>query len=123
MIGKSSNSGWAVYLLLGCAVAAFYTVYVLTLTGGLLPDLFHASQQTPRVWPGTPVEMRNTILGIGLVDWHLNNLISFWTPIIFRQSEVLNAFTPFFMLQWVATFSLLHLECLRQGNKGLPVGR
>jgi len=108
---------------MGCAVFSFYTVYVLSITGGLLQDLFRASKQTPRLWPGTPVVMREIILGIKPVDWHLNNLISFWTPIIFRQSEALNVFAPFFMLQWVSAFTFLNLECLREGNRGFAVGR
>jgi hypothetical protein len=119
----SSRNSAFVYLLSGWAVATFYGVYVLSITGGLLQDLFHASQQTPRLWPGTLVVMKDTIFGLGPVDWHLNNLISFWTPIIFRQREALNAFTPFFMLQWVSAFTFLNLECLREGNRGLAVGR
>lgn len=119
---SSRNSG-LIYLLGVWAVITTYNVYVVSITGGLLGDLFNASQQTPRLWPGTLVVMRETILGIRGVDWHLNNLISFWTPIIFRQGEALNAFTPFFMLQWVSAFAFLNLECLREGNRGLAVGR
>lgn len=117
------GNSWVINLLYVCTVAACYGVYVLSFTGGLLGDLFQASLEVPRVWPNTAIVMRETFTGIKPVDWHMNNLMSFWTPIIFRQSEALNLFTPYFMLQWFAGFAILYLESLRNGNQGLAVGR
>ena len=120
---QAGPAAWAIALLFGCTAFAFYAAYVMAISGGLLEALFKASLIKPRVFPGTQVAMREMFTGIRPVDWHANNLISFWTPIIFRQSEALNLFTTYFMLQWVASFTFIYLESLRVGNRNLAVGR
>jgi len=112
-----------VLLISACAVAAFYNIYVLCISDGLLMYLFDASLQEPRKFPDTDVTMLLTFTGIKPVDYHLNNLITFWTPIIFRTDKALNLFTSYFMVQWFVIFALILLESRRQGNKGKYVGR
>lgn len=111
----------AISILISLSAFGAYCTFGAAAKNGLFAAITKASgpNAEPKYFPGGPVPYKTTYTGIAALDDKLVTLIAVFTAILDGpKTEDVSWVSRYLMLQFLAGWTLISLEGLRQGNRG-----
>jgi hypothetical protein len=91
---------------------------VLSSSNGTVAALEALAKQDAPFLPGSSDLLLTTYTGIAPIDRQLTILVTFFAPVVNSKNGALTLFSLFGLGQFGASWMLMMMESMRQGNKG-----